>query len=101
MRARRSRLHFWHLMGLVAAAGLIAGGYVWLFPADPSANGLTSTFTADVKVGGHWYRLTSSEFWAVLALALTVCLALLAASIAAVVWVVRVIRRRATTGPAR
>jgi hypothetical protein len=82
-------------MVIVAAAGLVAGAYVWLLPPAPSTS-VTRVYSLTVEVGGYAFPHTSPAFWIVLALALAVPMALVIGMIAAIVWAVKAFRRRRT-----
>ena len=78
-------------MAVVAVAGWIAGGYVWLRPPEPGA--LHDSY-ATIMIAGHVIPHTSPVFWIIVSLALAVFLGLCTGVIALIVRTVSAIGRR-------
>jgi hypothetical protein len=78
-------------MAVVAIAGCISGGYVWLRPTEPSD---VHYHDATTTIAGHVIPDTSPVFWIIVSLTLAVFLGLCAGVIAFVVRTVSAIGRR-------
>jgi hypothetical protein len=48
------RFRLWHLMALVAMVGLIASGWVWLFPPAPEPGWWVSAEVAGYRIPLTW-----------------------------------------------
>jgi hypothetical protein len=98
MRASHVRLRLWHLMAVVAIAGIVSDAYVYIFPLEPPGPSteviVFHSFTASVEVAGHVFPHTSPAFWIILILTLAALLALFVGTIAAIVWTVKAWKRR-------
>lgn len=91
MRLSLWRPRLWMLMAVVAVAGWIAGGYVWLRPPEPLH---WHDFHATITIAGHVIPHTSPVFWIIVSLALAMFLGLCTGVIALVVRTVSAIGRR-------
>jgi hypothetical protein len=90
MRRNSMRLRLWHLMAIVAGAGLIAGGYVWLLP--PGTDLHRHDFHAFMYVGVYVVPHTSPAFWVILGLELAALMGLFVGFIAVFVRITKAIK---------
>jgi hypothetical protein len=82
MQGLHVRFQIWHLMAVILAGGLIAGGYVRLFPPEPRH---WHDFHATIAIAGRAIPHTSPAFWVILSLALAVLVGLFAGLIKVIV----------------
>ena len=98
MRIPHVRFRIWHLMAIVAITGLMAAGYVSVFPPEPQASSHTliwrHNYYVTLEIAGYVFPHTSPAFWIVSGFALSVVIGLLVGLIAIIVRATKVLRRR-------